>query len=191
MIAGIDPGITGALALLGSGASQTPSATPELFATDPRGPQASLKVIAVHDLPTMQRGKTGNKQQINAHSLAGLLRRYDIEHAYLELVKGAPRMKGGQSRMGTTSAFNFGHTFGVLEGVLAVLEIPYTLVPPERWKKAAGLVGAEKDVSRTHAIRVFPSIAGELERKKDVGRAEAILIGYYGRRLQLPAGIAA
>lgn len=159
---GIDPGVTGAVAAIGERSG-----------------------IDIHDLPTMQRGKTGNKQQINGRELARILLGYKAIHChvYLELVKGLPRGGDGGSKMGSTSAFNFGETFGCIRGVLEALDLPYTLIPPERWKKTAGLIGAEKDASRTKAIQLFPLVAHELVRKKDVGRAEALLIAHFSAQL--------
>ena len=161
MIAGIDPGITGAIAWMGDVADPTP-------------------LVLLEDMPTMQRGKTGNKQQINAAELARMLRDNPPTHVYLEHVMGAPRKTGGGSVMGAASAFNFGHSFGVIQGVLGALGIPYELVTPAVWKKRANLVGAEKDMSRTRAIELFPMEAKRLARKKDVGRAEALLIAMFG-----------
>lgn len=161
MIAGIDPGITGAIAWMGDVSDPTP-------------------LVLLEDMPTMQRGKTGNKQQINAAELARILRETTPSHVYLEHVMGAPRKTGGGSVMGAASAFNFGHSFGVIQGVLGALGIPYELVTPAVWKKRANLVGAEKDMSRTRAIELFPMNAADLKRKKDVGRAEALLIAMFG-----------
>jgi crossover junction endodeoxyribonuclease RuvC len=163
MIIGIDPGITGAIAFLSA---------------EPR-----LGVAVLEDMPTMQRGKTGAKQQINGRELARIFNSMNTgtpRHVYLEHVMGAPRKSGGGSVMGAASAFNFGHSFGVIQGVLGALEIPYTLVTPSVWKKRANLIGAEKDMSRTRAIELYPKLADELARKKDVGRAEALLIAIFG-----------
>jgi crossover junction endodeoxyribonuclease RuvC len=41
---------------------------------------------------------------------------------------------------------------------------------------------ADKDAARMRACQLFPSAANMLERKKDDGRAEALLIAEYGRR---------
>lgn len=168
---GIDPGITGAIAAM----------------TDECGRPE------VHDMPTMQRGKTGNKQQLNATALAEILRTIELQaptpcHVYLEHVMGAPRKTGGGSVMGAASAFNFGHSFGVIEGVLGALQLPYTLVMPAVWKKRANLIGAEKDMSRTRALQLFPNIGSMLQRKKDGGRAEALLIARFGPVEQVRTG---
>lgn len=156
-IIGIDPGITGAIAFFAKGAPQS-----------------------VVDIPTMQRNKTGTAQMVNGSALADILLAQHVKHAYLELVKGLPRGGSGGTAMGATSAFNFGRTFGAIEQALASARIPFTLIPPEVWKRKAGLLHAEKDASRTLAIRIWPKLAPLLQRKKDGGRAEALLIAYHG-----------
>ena len=81
---------------------------------------------------------------------------------------------------GVTSVFSFGRSLGAIEGVLSALGIPYSLVHSTRWKKAAGLTGKDKDAARAKVIREHPEIADQLTRKKDVGRADAILLAEYG-----------
>ena len=46
-------------------------------------------------------------------------------------------------------------------------------------EKHFNLIGAEKDASRTKAIELYPSHSNFLSRKKDINRAEAILIGRF------------
>ena len=45
-------------------------------------------------------------------------------------------------------------------------------------------MGKDKDASRLRAIQLFPVVANRLDRKKDDGRAEALLLAEYGRRLR-------
>ena len=71
---------------------------------------------------------------------------------------------------------------GVLLGVLASQNIPYTTISPTKWKKSFGLT-RDKDASRAAATRLFPANADLFERKKDDGRAEATLIALYGQQL--------
>lgn len=51
-------------------------------------------------------------------------------------------------------------------------------VRPWAWKKALRL-GKDKEASRAMAINLWPPLGAALARKKDEGRAEAILLGYY------------
>lgn len=58
------------------------------------------------------------------------------------------------------------------------------------WKRRLGLIGQDKDVGRLLAIQRFPSAAHLLRRKKDHGRADALLIALWAKH-QLAMGVAA
>ena len=125
-------------------------------------------------MPTM---KTGSANRVNAPALAAMIKPYlyldKPLHAYVELVSSMP----GQ---GVASMFSFGHSAGVIQGVLGAFEIPVTMVTPSQWKKRAGLTGQDKDASRTLAIQMWP-FWRELD-KKGAGQAyaDAALIALYG-----------
>ena len=148
---GIDPGLSGAIVIL---KNDVP--------------------MLQYRMPTM---KTGSANRVNASALAAIIRPYtyadDEVKAYVELVSSMP----GQ---GVASMFSFGHSAGVLQGVLGAFQIPVTMVTPLHWKKRAGLVGKDKDASRTLAIQMWPSWR-ELD-KKGVGQAyaDAAFIALYG-----------
>lgn len=149
---GIDPGITGAVAILND----------------------ELQALDVHDMPTMQLGV--NHQQVNAAALARIIEHWGTLNTkaptvYLEQVGAMP----GQ---GVTSMFNFGTSYGVVMGICAALGYPFVLVRPNAWKKLAGLISKPKDAARTLAQQLYPDV--ELARKKDVGRADALLIARFG-----------
>jgi crossover junction endodeoxyribonuclease RuvC len=147
-IIGIDPGITGAVAVL----------------------KSDLSFCCVWDMPTLQNGK---HHKVNAVELGKFLSLYgqSTSMVYLENVASMP----GQ---GVASVFSFGRSLGVIEGVVGALQIPMTLVTPQGWKKRAGLLHTEKDMARTKAQQFYP--AADLARKKDIGRADAILIARFG-----------
>jgi crossover junction endodeoxyribonuclease RuvC len=130
------------------------------------------KPIAWHRMPTM---KTGSANRVNASALGEILFRWLNEDlkAYVELVSSMP----GQ---GVASMFSFGHSAGVIQGALGAFEIPVTMVTPSQWKKRAGLVGKDKDASRTLAIQMWP-FWRELD-KKGAGQAyaDAAFIALYG-----------
>ena len=148
VVIGIDPGNTGAVAFL-------------------RG--ADVDVV---DMPLMANGK---KQQLNPQELSRILvGGIETGEDVVAVVERVSAMPGN----GAASMFNFGMGFGVIQGVLAAMRIPYKLVTPQKWKKAAGLTGKEKDNARTLAQQLFPD--APLGRKKDIGRADAILIAKFG-----------
>lgn len=147
---GIDPGISGAIAII----------------HDHGG-------VTFHDMPTVTK-LNGKGNQVDAATLANVLREYAVaDIAYLEQVGAMP----GQ---GVTSMFSFGDSFGVIRGILAAVGIPYCLVRPQKWKKRAGLSGRDKDAARAVAMNLYPSASSGLSRKKDVGRADALLLAHYG-----------
>jgi len=147
MIVGLDPGISGAIAFL----------------------KDNLEFIAVFDMPTMPLSKS--KNQVNAAALAKIIRLHPWPMtAYLEAVSAMPKQ-------GVSSMFSFGTSYGIVQGVLAALDIPTVLIRPQVWKVRAGLRGADKDMARTLAQRLYPM--AELSRKKDIGRADAILIARF------------
>jgi len=98
----------------------------------------------------------------------------EIEHVYIEQVGAMP----GQ---GVASMFNFGHSCGTIMGVIGALGYAHTMVTPQRWKKAAGLMGTDKDAARSRAIQLWPSWS-DLS-KKGIGQAlaDAALIARYGK----------
>ena len=81
---------------------------------------------------------------------------------------------------GVVSMFGFGRSLGVIEGVVAGLGWPLVWVTPQAWKKHHGLLRQDKDAARMLALETWPQHAATFRRKKDIGRADAALIGAYG-----------
>ena len=81
---------------------------------------------------------------------------------------------GSMPKQGIASAFRFGLGTGLLRGVVAGLGIPVVEVVPTKWKKHFNL-GADKERGRALALSRFPTVSG-LDRKKDHGRADALLM---------------
>lgn len=120
-------------------------------------------------MPTI---KVGTKSRVNGAAVSAWLRQYGITHAYLEQVGAMP----GQ---GTASMFTFGHAAGVAEGILQGLNIPYTLVTPQAWKKSAGLIGSDKDAARSRAIQLYPELRALDAKAKGQAIADALLIARF------------
>lgn len=165
---GIDPGVSGAIAALADG--------------DP---------CAVFDMPvrTVQTANGKPWKEIDATALAAQLRGIRLEHrgAY---VSACVERVGARPGDGGTSAFRFGDSAGAIRGVLEALGIPYSRAIPAVWKRHFGLLGTEKDAARELAIRRFPSMAGQLARKKDDGRADALLLALWAVNQELTASAA-
>ena len=151
-IIGIDPGLSGGIAVL-----------------------KNNFIKKLYDMPVMPEGKK-NKRQLNSAQLAKLIKENIDKNEEVVIVVEQVNAMPGQ---GVTSMFNFGQTFGAIKGISAALELPIFFVRPAKWKKHFELLNSSKDASRTKAIEMYPSVSGELSKKKDVNKSDAILIARY------------
>ena len=151
-IIGIDPGLSGAIAVL-----------------------ENNKVLNMFDMPVMSEGKK-NKRQLNSALLVALIKENIENSKEVSVVVEQVNAMPGQ---GVTSMFNFGQTFGAIKGVCAALGLPIFFVRPSKWKKHFELINSSKDSSRTKAIEMYPSLSDDLARKKDVNKSDAILIARF------------
>ena len=151
-IIGIDPGLSGAIAVL-----------------------ENNKVLNIFDMPVMSEGKK-NKRQLNSAQLVKLLKDNVSNKEEVAIVVEHVTAMPGQ---GVTSMFNFGQTFGAIKGICAALGLPIFFVRPAKWKKHFDLINSSKDASRTKAIEMYPSLSDQLSKKKDVNKSDAILIARF------------
>lgn len=105
----------------------------------------------------------------------------EAAHVFLEKVSSSPQM-------GVASAFTFGKGFGGLEMALTALEIPYTLVTPQRWQGALGIPkktkeqkqAEHKEKLRVTAQKLFPKLdawKGTLGLQRSI--CDALLIAQF------------
>ena len=80
---------------------------------------------------------------------------------------------------GVTSMYNFGQSFGVIKGICAAMQLPMYFVRPAKWKKYFNLIKTEKQASRTKVIEIFPQFSSKLSKKKDINKADSILIASF------------
>ena len=154
LIIGIDPGISGSICFFQDG-----------------------KIIDVVEMPIMTEGKK-NKKQVNGSQIFNeILKR--IENIDKKNIKVVIEQVSAMPGQGVTSMFNFGQSFGILKGICSAMQLPMYFVRPAKWKKYFNLINSEKDASRTRAIEIFPYFSSELSRKKDINKADAILIANF------------
>lgn len=99
-------------------------------------------------------------------------------------VKAVVEHVGAMPGQGCVSMFNFGTSFGWLQGMLEALGISYELVRPAKWKKEFSCT-SDKNTSIEVVKRLFPDV--DLRRtercvKDHDGKAEALLMAEYCRR---------
>lgn len=163
---GIDPGLNGAVAVINE----------EYYSQEPR------VTITVVDTPTMEVESSGKvRNKYNTAAMADLLAPFGKQEHTLVVLESVHSMP----KQGVASSFTFGEGLGMWKGIIAAFGLPLEMPSPQRWKKLmVADMGKDKDASRLRAIQLFPALASQLSRKKDDGRAEALLMAEYGRRLR-------
>lgn len=190
LIAGIDPGLSGAIVILGG------VGEPLRF---------PMPVVEVK-----QKGKKTPKREYNIPAIIGVLTdeaRLDhfaqsfgakVLHVYIEkqqaMSQPVPHRCGVCSSIvglttpqGSVSIFSHARGYGLLEGIVAGLGLPYTLVHPKTWQTAllAGSTGDSKARAQLVCGRLFPGLdlrASTRARNPHEGIVDGLLIGVYGQR---------
>lgn len=151
IVAGIDPGKSGALAILKKAHGET--------------------LLSIHRVPLIKFGDKKGKVDFLALKALWQPALQFVEFILVERVAARP----GQ---GVVSMFNFGFVSGYMAGLVPA-SIPGAYVTPQKWKKFYCLSGLDKSASRSVAARFFKGVKHEFARVKDDGPAEAALIARY------------
>jgi crossover junction endodeoxyribonuclease RuvC len=155
-VMGIDPGVTGALAVV------------------TRLPDGSMVIEAVHDLPTLTEVTSSGKarRRIDALALRAMVKAIGpCDRVIVERLLAPPGIA-------STTAFSMGATAATIATVLAFAKITPRLVAANVWKRGLECP-AEKEAARRFACVMFKGDE-YWKRKADHNRAEAALIGAYG-----------
>jgi crossover junction endodeoxyribonuclease RuvC len=161
-IGACDPGLSGGLAVYEPGAE-----------------------IVLADIPVFWEGQ---RRRVHGRILMEWLALHRPDVVFVEEVWAGPAFAG-------PAGFRFGRATGAIESAIQCAGIRMRLVRPQVWKAYHGLIVARrkgdpkppklttaetKEKSRILAIRRFQEAAPMIERKRDHGRAEALLIAAYG-----------
>jgi crossover junction endodeoxyribonuclease RuvC len=163
---GIDPGLDGAAAAL----------------------DQSGKILFCEDTPTITVRSSGkNRRKYLVAKMAEVLRPERLL-SIGEVVVGIEAVHA-MPQQGVTSMFNMGYGLGLWIGIVTADGLSLEMVPPQSWKKAMRVSGPDKGASIVRALELFPTqTPALLSRKKDHGRADALLIAEYLRRRASGAG---
>jgi crossover junction endodeoxyribonuclease RuvC len=126
---------------------------------------------------------TKSKRAIDEPGLRQLIIDWKPDHVVVEKVSAMPKQ-------GVVSMFNFGTTYGIIRGILAGLEIPYTLVAPRTWQKVMfadiGKKKADtKKIAKLVCKRLWPGkdfTKSDRAYQPHDGKCDAALIAEWGRR---------
>ncbi len=156
-VLGIDPGLSGGLAVVSD------------------GPGTRILLIEAIDVPVI--GEAA-KERVDVAKVIEFLQRLKPDSAFIERAQAMPDQ-------GASSGFKYGRAVGALEACVIGMQIPLTVIESSAWKKTHGLsnAGAKPNVvkenSRQRAVQLFP-MAPWFPLKGHHNRAEASLIARYG-----------
>jgi crossover junction endodeoxyribonuclease RuvC len=166
-VVGIDPGVTGGLAVVelvdGAIVRVRLERTPTVLV------RAARRVRREYDLPTMWRSL--------CIAVGG-----DPHDGALVALERVSTRPGQHAAATLKTGIGFGHWLALA----AAREVPVVVVSPELWKRHHSLIGCDKRASRLMATRRFPQV-GPLG-PADEGPAEALLIAAYAATRHLPGG---
>jgi crossover junction endodeoxyribonuclease RuvC len=137
----------------------------------------TLEVLEVADTPTVT---AEGKKLYDVAGMAALIRHLSLLGVAVVTLEQAQAMPG----QGVASTFSTGRGFGIWEGVLGALDVPFRTVRPSVWTKKvlSGTSGEGKERSIRFALQMFPGaeLTPKGSRKARDGRADALCLAYYG-----------
>ena len=94
---------------------------------------------------------TAMKCPLTVHGMADIIRDIkEIEHNIPIIC--CIEKNHSMPKQGVKCMFTFGENYGIWQGILATVKVPYDLVPPQRWMKHYGSMPRDKK-ERKHYIK--------------------------------------
>lgn len=154
---GVDPGLSGALALLSDEGA----------------------VVWCRDMPTLR--ATRSRREVDGPTIVAWLEPFRRAESGVRMTIELPSVRPLQH---ASAGIKTGISWGRVVGIAEALSIPFEVVSPQRWQKAIlGDVpkGCSKDMARAMAQRLWPQ--AELGKRKTQDRSDALCLAEYGRRM--------
>jgi hypothetical protein len=148
-----------------------------------------VQTVEIVDVPTMTVSVNGKaRKRLDVAKMIEKVKEMDLPndenggHSSVVFVEEGGVEFGFSAQTAFVQGYNFGLWKGVLESCVNPETTRVEVVKPQAWKLALGLKGKKtsKDDSIEMAKLVFPESEDMLQRKKDHGRAESLLIAAYG-----------
>jgi len=158
LILGVDPGVTGAMALLQDG-----------------------HILAVWDHSTWcnaHKPYLALRDFLRSEVYVPNIVVIEQQHAR------ATRDAHGRVVQGIASTWNYAQHYGIVLGCLSLFDVPIHEVDPGVWKGNMHLSGGKKNKKESleFARKLWPDRLSFFKRVQDHGRAEAALLAFYGLR---------
>lgn len=167
IVLGIDPGLSGGVALIESGDSP--------------------RVILATGIPVFGQDA---KRRVDVPRVLALLQPHKIDAGFIERAQAF-------AKQGASSGFIYGRAVGQLEACIMGMGIPFNVCEASAWKKTHGLIRPKevdpeiwKKVVKKRSVErarfLFPDSYGFFPKAGDHGVAEAILIASHGLAVLQP-----
>lgn len=157
---GIDPGISGAYAVLGDAV-----------------------ILRVGTMPIEAKATRGNRIDARALIETFNLISYDFYGKVAEVPLVAIEQVSAMPGQGVSSMFSLGDSFGCARMAASMTGARIEIVSPVSWKRAVRLIGKTKKYSLTRCYQMFPALRKMIEsnfnQAQRMAIAEAALIAYY------------
>jgi len=134
------------------------------------------------------------KNRVSTHVDGAALRALASDLALLQPKLCVIELVGGRPRDSAHGAFNFGMTCGRIAEAFEATGVPLAYVAPVVWRAKLGVRAHAtqhqldtKESSRRIASQLWPASAKQWALKTYDGHAEAALLSEYGRRFLVPA----
>jgi len=89
--------------------------------------------------------------------------------------------KTGKKVQGSKSLFSFGENYGIWQGMLAALDIPYIIVTPASWQKVC-LDNGPAGTTKKRSLDMVSRLYGIHLKKSEDGVADAINLARYAKQ---------
>lgn len=156
IVIGIDPGISGGIAVI-----------------------QGTRFLEAHEMPVQQKPSGRSEvSEVDLVALAQELRARLCDDPAQQIVAAVEQV-GAMPGQGVSGMFSLGDSFGCVRMFAALVGTRIERVAPVSWKKGVGLSGKDKAFALTRARALFPAAAPFLERKKDLGIADALLVAAF------------
>ena len=163
IILGVDPGLSGALALLDCEARRRP------------------RLVSTIDMPVV--GEDARRRVWIAPLTEWLIENPKPEVAFVERAQAFPEQNA-------SSGFLYGRAVGYVEAAILCCGVRLRTAEPSVWKRQMGLARKPEDKTKTNlkaaslalARAAFDDVGERLSLAKHENRAEAMLIGAFGAR---------
>ena len=173
VIIGIDPGKSGAIAVKRNNGSYSVCDMPTTVIFSGKGKH--IKKCVEYDIKYLN-------DMLIAYSCSTLEPIYAVVERAEAVTYGATAARGQYHNSAQTN-FSKGRGYGIIEALLQINGVAIIASPrPGDWKRGLGLTDPskayidKKEASRLMALDLHPELADRLQRKKDNGRAEALLL---------------